>query len=54
MMEKNLKIERKEVVEEKIQKEGKRKWMLRFKKRGDGRKVEIERVYIKEEGRGKI
>ncbi|WP_375705589.1 23S rRNA (adenine(2503)-C(2))-methyltransferase RlmN, partial [Bartonella sp. AA86SXKL] len=37
-----------------ISKDGTRKWLLRFPPRGAGRPVEIETVYIPEEGRGTL
>lgn len=47
-------IQRPEVVEEQISQDGTRKWLFRFPPRGAGRPVEIESVYIPEEGRGTL
>ncbi len=45
---------RPEIVEEQTSEDGTRKWLLRFPPRGAGRPVEIETVYIPEEGRGTL
>ena len=47
-------IARPEIVEERISVDGTRKWLFRFPARGAGRPVEIETVYIPEEGRGTL
>jgi len=47
-------IFRPEIVTEQISNDGTRKWLLRFPSRGAGRPVEIETVYIPEEGRGTL
>ncbi len=47
-------IARPELVEEQISNDGTRKWLFRFPARGAGRPVEIETVYIPEEGRGTL
>ncbi len=47
-------IARPEIVEEQISNDGTRKWLFRFPSRGAGRPVEIETVYIPEEGRGTL
>jgi 23S rRNA (adenine2503-C2)-methyltransferase len=47
-------IQRPEIVEEQISNDGTRKWLFRFPPRGAGRPVEIETVYIPEEGRGTL
>ncbi len=47
-------VERPEIVEEQISQDGTRKWLLRFPPRGAGRPVEVETVYIPEEGRGTL
>ncbi len=47
-------IARPEIVEEQISSDGTRKWLFRFPPRGAGRPVEIETVYIPEEGRGTL
>lgn len=50
----NFTIARPEIVEEQISNDGTRKWLLRFPARGAGRPVEVETVYIPEEGRGTL
>ncbi|MGN6551029.1 MAG: 23S rRNA (adenine(2503)-C(2))-methyltransferase RlmN [Pararhizobium sp.] len=47
-------ITRPEIVEEQVSTDGTRKWLLRFPPRGAGRPVEVETVYIPEEGRGTL
>lgn len=47
-------IARPEIAAEQISADGTRKWLLRFPPRGAGRPVEIETVYIPEEGRGTL
>jgi 23S rRNA (adenine2503-C2)-methyltransferase len=47
-------ISRPEIVEEQISNDGTRKWLFRFPPRGAGKPVEIETVYIPEEGRGTL
>lgn len=47
-------IARPEIVEEQISADGTRKWLMRFPPRGAGRPVEVETVYIPEEGRGTL
>ncbi|MCP4072571.1 MAG: 23S rRNA (adenine(2503)-C(2))-methyltransferase RlmN [Hyphomicrobiales bacterium] len=47
-------IARPDIVEEQISDDGTRKWLLRFASRGAGKPVEIETVYIPEEGRGTL
>jgi len=47
-------VARPQVVEEQISNDGTRKWLFRFPPRGAGRPVEIETVYIPEEGRGTL
>ena len=47
-------IARPEIVDEQISTDGTRKWLLRFPPRGAGRPVEVETVYIPEEGRGTL
>ena len=54
MLKTHFTIARPEVVEEQISNDGTRKWLLRFPPRGAGRPVEIETVYIPEEGRGTL
>ncbi|WP_246476173.1 23S rRNA (adenine(2503)-C(2))-methyltransferase RlmN [Roseibium litorale] len=47
-------IARPEIVSELISVDGTRKWLFRFPARGAGRPVEVETVYIPEEGRGTL
>ena len=47
-------LARPEIVSEQISADGTRKWLLRFPPRGAGRPVEVETVYIPEEGRGTL
>ncbi|WP_136658128.1 23S rRNA (adenine(2503)-C(2))-methyltransferase RlmN [Nitratireductor sp. XY-223] len=47
-------IARPEIVDEQISADGTRKWLLRFPPRGAGKPVDIETVYIPEEGRGTL
>ncbi len=54
MLKQNFTIARPEIVEEQVSNDGTRKWLLRFPPRGAGRPVEIETVYIPEEGRGTL
>lgn len=43
-----------EIIEEQISQDGTRKWLLRFPSRGAGAPVDVETVYIPEEGRGTL
>ncbi|QRM53479.1 23S rRNA (adenine(2503)-C(2))-methyltransferase RlmN [Sinorhizobium sp. BG8] len=54
MLKQHFTIARPEIVEEQISTDGTRKWLLRFPPRGAGRPVEVESVYIPEEGRGTL
>lgn len=54
MLKAHFTIARPEIVEEQISNDGTRKWLLRFPPRGAGRPVEVETVYIPEEGRGTL
>jgi 23S rRNA (adenine2503-C2)-methyltransferase len=54
MLKEHFTIARPEVVEEQVSNDGTRKWLLRFPPRGAGRPVEVETVYIPEEGRGTL
>ena len=47
-------LKRPEIVTEQVSSDGTRKWLLRFPPRGAGRPVEVETVYIPEEGRGTL
>ena len=53
-LDQHFAITRPEIVEEQISSDGTRKWLFRFPPRGAGRPVEIETVYIPEEGRGTL
>jgi 23S rRNA (adenine2503-C2)-methyltransferase len=54
MLNTHFTIVRPEIVEEQVSNDGTRKWLLRFPPRGAGRPVEVESVYIPEEGRGTL
>jgi len=54
MLARHFTIARPEIVEEQVSNDGTRKWLLRFPPRGAGRPVEIETVYIPDEGRGTL
>ncbi len=54
MLKTHFTIARPEMVEEQVSNDGTRKWLLRFPPRGAGRPVEVEAVYIPEEGRGTL
>ena len=47
-------IDRPHIVSEQISQDGTRKWLLRFPALGAGAPVEVESVYIPEEGRGTL
>ncbi len=47
-------LARPEIVAEQVSEDGTCKWLLRFPPRGAGRPVEVETVYIPEEGRGTL
>ncbi|MEP4431363.1 MAG: 23S rRNA (adenine(2503)-C(2))-methyltransferase RlmN, partial [Hyphomicrobiales bacterium] len=47
-------LARPEIIEEQISVDGTRKWLFRFPSRGAGAPVDIETVYIPEEGRGTL
>jgi 23S rRNA (adenine2503-C2)-methyltransferase len=47
-------LKRPEIVTEQVSSDGTRKWLIRFPPRGAGRPVEVETVYIPEEGRGTL
>jgi len=47
-------LARPEIVAEQVSRDGTRKWLLRFPPRGAGKPVEVETVYIPEEGRGTL
>ncbi|MHC5655612.1 dual-specificity RNA methyltransferase RlmN [Stappia sp.] len=54
LLETAFTIARPEMVSEQVSSDGTRKWLFRFPPRGAGRPVEIETVYIPEEGRGTL
>ncbi|PZU86447.1 MAG: 23S rRNA (adenine(2503)-C(2))-methyltransferase RlmN [Shinella sp.] len=54
MLKTHFTIARPEIVEEQVSNDGTRKWLLRYPARGAGRPVEVEAVYIPEEGRGTL
>lgn len=54
MLKQHFTIARPKIVEEQVSNDGTRKWLLRFPPRGAGRPVEVESVYIPEEGRGTL
>ena len=54
LLEERFTIARPQIVAEQISGDGTRKWLMRFPPRGAGRPVEIETVYIPEEGRGTL
>ncbi len=54
LLDRHFNIARPEIVEEQTSNDGTRKWLFRFPPRGAGRPVEIETVYIPEEGRGTL
>ena len=53
-LEEKFDIERPKIVEEQISNDGTRKWLLQFPSLGAGKPVEVETVYIPEEGRGTL
>lgn len=53
-LEDNFDISRPKIVEEQISNDGTRKWLMQFASGGAGKPVEVETVYIPEEGRGTL
>jgi 23S rRNA (adenine2503-C2)-methyltransferase len=53
-LEENFDIARPEIIEEQISNDGTRKWLMQFPSGGAGKPVEVETVYIPEEGRGTL
>ena len=47
-------IARPNIIEEQVSNDGTRKWLLQFPSMGAGKPVEVETVYIPEEGRGTL
>jgi 23S rRNA (adenine2503-C2)-methyltransferase len=54
ILEERFTLARPEIVTEQVSEDGTRKWLLRLPPRGAGRPVEVETVYIPEEGRGTL
>jgi 23S rRNA (adenine2503-C2)-methyltransferase len=54
LLDERYSIARPVLAAEQISADGTRKWLLRFPPRGAGRPVEVETVYIPEEGRGTL
>ncbi|MEM7214580.1 MAG: 23S rRNA (adenine(2503)-C(2))-methyltransferase RlmN [Pseudomonadota bacterium] len=54
MLAESFEIARPEIVEEQISNDGTRKWLMQFPSLGAGKPVEVETVYIPEEGRGTL
>ncbi|MBH0237306.1 23S rRNA (adenine(2503)-C(2))-methyltransferase RlmN [Methylobrevis albus] len=54
VLDQHFTLARPEIVTEQISSDGTRKWLMKFPPRGAGRPVEIETVYIPEEGRGTL
>lgn len=53
-LDEKFSIARPEIIAEQISDDGTRKWLLRFAPNGAGKPVEIETVYIPEQGRGTL
>ena len=53
-MSEHFTTDRPEVISEQVSSDGTRKWLFRFPSRGAGKPVDIETVYIPEEGRGTL
>jgi len=54
LLEAKFEIARPKIVEEQISNDGTRKWLMQFPSLGAGKPVEVETVYIPEEGRGTL
>ena len=54
LLEEKFDIARPKIVEEQISNDGTRKWLMQFPSGGAGKPVEVETVYIPEEGRGTL
>ncbi len=54
LLKQKFTIAQPEIVEEQLSVDGTCKWLMRFPPRGAGKPVEIETVYIPEEGRGTL
>ncbi|MEP1441612.1 MAG: 23S rRNA (adenine(2503)-C(2))-methyltransferase RlmN [Hyphomicrobiales bacterium] len=53
-MSEHFTTDRPELISEQLSADGTRKWLFRFPSRGAGKPVDIETVYIPEEGRGTL
>ena len=53
-MNEHFTTDRPELISEQVSNDGTRKWLFRFPSRGAGKPVDIETVYIPEEGRGTL
>ena len=53
-LQKHFTIARPQIVAEQISDDGTRKWLMQFPPRGAGKPVQVETVYIPEEGRGTL
>jgi 23S rRNA (adenine2503-C2)-methyltransferase len=53
-LENGFTIARPVITEEQLSEDGTRKWLMQFPARGAGKPVEVETVYIPEEGRGTL
>jgi 23S rRNA (adenine2503-C2)-methyltransferase len=53
-LEETFEISRPKIIEEQISEDGTRKWLMQFPSLGAGKPVEVETVYIPEEGRGTL
>ncbi len=54
MLEEKFDVSRPKIIEEQISNDGTRKWLMQFPSLGAGKPVEVETVYIPEEGRGTL
>ena len=54
LLEERFDIARPKIIEEQISNDGTRKWLMQFPSLGAGKPVEVETVYIPEEGRGTL
>jgi len=54
MLEEKFNVSRPKIIEEQISSDGTRKWLMQFPSLGAGKPVEVETVYIPEEGRGTL
>ena len=53
-MNEHFTTDRPELISEQVSSDGTRKWLFRFPSRGAGKPVDVETVYIPEEGRGTL